>query len=59
VHPLPDSTLVDRARALACSRPASPAYTWLGDGEVEQAALTFAELDRAARAVAAEFEALP
>ena len=56
-NPLPDSSLVDRARALARSRPSASAYTWLEDGEVEERALSFAELDRSARAVAAELAA--
>jgi acyl-CoA synthetase (AMP-forming)/AMP-acid ligase II len=54
---LPDSSLVDRARALARSRPSATAYTWLEDGEVEERALSFAELDRSGRAVAAELTA--
>lgn len=51
------SNLVDHGRELARVRPQAVAYTWLRDGEVEDGSLTFAELDRGARAVAAELDA--
>jgi acyl-CoA synthetase (AMP-forming)/AMP-acid ligase II len=47
------STLVDLLRARAQEHPEKPAYTFLLDGEVETARLTYGELDRQARAVAA------
>ena len=49
-------SLVERCRELARTRGTARAYLWLRDGEVEESELTFAELDRAARTVAAELE---
>jgi acyl-CoA synthetase (AMP-forming)/AMP-acid ligase II len=59
MHPRPPagSDFVQIARELARERPATRAYTWLRDGEVEDGTLTFAELDRAARAVGAALQA--
>jgi len=54
---LQPSNLVEHARTLARLRPDAVAYTWLRDGDVEEVALTFAELDRGVRAVAAELAA--
>jgi len=48
------STLIDVLRHWAAAKPNSIACTFLIDGEEQEANLTFAELDRAARAVAAE-----
>jgi acyl-CoA synthetase (AMP-forming)/AMP-acid ligase II len=47
------STLVEVLRAQARTRPDQTAYIFLKDGEVEEARLTFAELDAKARAIAA------
>ncbi|HEV2764701.1 MAG TPA: AMP-binding protein, partial [Pyrinomonadaceae bacterium] len=43
-------TLVDLLRGRAQYQPARPVYTFLNDGEAEEAQLTYAELDRRARA---------
>ena len=51
------STLVELLRARAAAAPDRRAYVFLEDGENEGASLTFGELDRAARAVAAELQA--
>jgi acyl-CoA synthetase (AMP-forming)/AMP-acid ligase II/acyl carrier protein len=51
--PVRDETLVTRIREWALSRPATRALTFLADGEVESASLTFGELDTRARAIAA------
>ena len=51
------TNLVDRARELAVARPGARAFTWLDEGEGEATRLTFAQLDRAARAVASELRA--
>lgn len=45
-------TLVDVCRHHARARPASMAYAWLDEREVEVASRSFAELDRRARVVA-------
>ncbi len=50
------STLVDILRWRACHQTDELAYTFLRDGEVEQASLTFGELDRRARAIAAQLQ---
>jgi amino acid adenylation domain-containing protein len=47
------STLVELLRSRALQKPEQQAYTFLLDGEVEAAHLTYAELDRQARAIAA------
>lgn len=51
-------TLVDLARHRAQHQPDQPAYTFLLDGESEEATLTYAQLDRRARAIAARLQAL-
>ncbi len=48
-----DATLVDLLRRRAQQQPNRRAYTFLLDGESQEAALTCAELDRAARAIGA------
>ncbi|WP_197685445.1 non-ribosomal peptide synthetase [Nitrospira japonica] len=48
-----DKTLVDLARRRAGESPAQSAYTFLLDGETEACELTYGELDRRARAIAA------
>jgi len=47
------STLVDILRWRAIHQPDHTAYVFLEDGEIEEARLTYAELDKKARAVAA------
>jgi 8-amino-7-oxononanoate synthase len=55
LHPLEGArTLIDVLGYWAAEKPAALAYTFLVDGEEQEVSLTFAELDRAARAVAAE-----
>lgn len=54
--PKPAATLVELLRWQAQERPDQLAYTFLLDGEVDQVAVTFAELDRQARATAAWLE---
>ncbi|HEV2864403.1 MAG TPA: AMP-binding protein, partial [Pyrinomonadaceae bacterium] len=51
--PFEPSTLVELLRWRARHQPDQPAYLFLVDGEEEKASLTYAELDRKARAVAA------
>src|SRR5262245_3512644 len=51
------ATFVEVCREWARTRPLQRAYTWLRDGEDEDAALTFGELDAVARSIAAELEA--
>jgi acyl-CoA synthetase (AMP-forming)/AMP-acid ligase II len=57
VHYGPDyskpATLLDLLRQRAFLQPNKRAYTFLADGETEEAKLTYSELDRAARAIAA------
>src|SRR5690349_1316065 len=48
-----DSNLVDVLLRRACEHPDRVAYRFLEDGEEEGGSLTYAELDRRARAVAA------
>ncbi|MDT5270421.1 MAG: hypothetical protein QOH49_2607, partial [Acidobacteriota bacterium] len=52
------STLVGLLRLRAESEPTRTAYTFLSDGEVEEAGLTYAELDRRARSIAAALLAM-
>ncbi len=58
--PLPPSrlrTLVDIAQWRAEEQPDDPAFSFLVDGETQEERLSYAELDRRARALAAELEA--
>jgi amino acid adenylation domain-containing protein len=48
-----DSTLVHLLRSKACEQPSKRAYTFLLDGEEEGTSLSYFELDRQARAIAA------
>ncbi|HEU4325737.1 MAG TPA: fatty acyl-AMP ligase [Roseiflexaceae bacterium] len=48
-----DATLVDLLRRRAQQQPDRRAYTFLVDGEAQEATLTCADLDRAARAIGA------
>ena len=50
--------LVERLRELAQRQPERPAYTFLRDGEVEEAELRYGDLDERARAVAATLQQL-
>jgi natural product biosynthesis luciferase-like monooxygenase protein len=52
------STLVDIARHRARAKGSDAAYIFLGDGEVEEATLTYVELDQKARVIAVELQAL-
>jgi acyl-CoA synthetase (AMP-forming)/AMP-acid ligase II/acyl carrier protein len=52
-----DQTLVALLARRARDQPAKLAYSFLGDGERETARLTFAELDRRARDIAARLQA--
>lgn len=51
-------TLVDLLRWRGTSQPQSPAYTFLSDGETEEISLTYGELDRQARSIAAMLQSL-
>ena len=55
-RPTDAPTFVDHCRRLARTQPLDRVYTWLRDGEVEEATLTFAELDAEARRVAVELD---
>ncbi|MDY6938531.1 MAG: fatty acyl-AMP ligase [Cyanobacteriota bacterium] len=52
------STLVELLRHRAQSQPDRLAYRFLADGEVESGRLTYGELDRQARAIAARLQSL-
>ena len=56
--PLDCSTLVDLLRGRALHQPDRRVYTFLADGEKEEAHLTYAELDRRARAIGAQLQSL-
>ena len=47
------STLIELLRRRALQQPEHRAYTYLVDGEIEAAHLTYAELDHQARAIGA------
>lgn len=51
------TSLVAVARERAQQQPDQPAYTFLVDGENEEATFTYAQLDRRARAIAARLQA--
>ncbi len=53
------SSLIGLLRARAAADPGRPAFTFLADGEREERLLTYGELDRRARAIAAHLQALP
>ena len=55
LHP---STLTDLLRWRALEQPERLAYTFLKDGETEAVCLTYGELDRQARAIAAHLQSL-
>ncbi|MEW6732242.1 MAG: SDR family NAD(P)-dependent oxidoreductase [Acidobacteriota bacterium] len=55
-HPKKFSTLAEILRWRALTQPSRVAYTFLADGEVDARHLTYAELDRQARAIAALLE---
>ena len=50
------STVVELLRFRALHQPKQQAYTFLVDGETEEANLTYEELDRRARAIGAELQ---
>jgi acyl-CoA synthetase (AMP-forming)/AMP-acid ligase II len=52
------STLVDLLRYRALHQPCKIAFTFLQDGETEASSLTYQELDRQARAIAAQMQSL-
>ncbi|MET0626409.1 MAG: MupA/Atu3671 family FMN-dependent luciferase-like monooxygenase [Pyrinomonadaceae bacterium] len=52
------ATLVELLRRRALRQPDGRAYTFLGGGEGEESHLTYGELDRLARAVAARLQAM-
>lgn len=54
----PPATLVDMLRLRARHQPGKLAYTFLRDGETEEAAFTYAALDEKARTIAAHLQAL-
>ncbi|MBW4417614.1 MAG: amino acid adenylation domain-containing protein [Myxacorys californica WJT36-NPBG1] len=56
-QPLDRCTLVDLVRHRAMHQPGQTAYRFLGDGETESASLTYQELDRRSRAIAAQLQA--
>jgi acyl transferase domain-containing protein/acyl-CoA synthetase (AMP-forming)/AMP-acid ligase II/acyl carrier protein len=49
-------TLLDLVTARAASQPSAPAFTYLQDGEHEGVRVTFADLDRRARTIAAALQ---
>ncbi len=60
-HELPPGELTDLIAILrwrAQHQPDQPAYTFLLDGESEEATLTYAQLDHRARAIAARLQAM-
>ena len=52
------STIVDLLRYRALHQPDTDAFTFLEDGETKASALTYQELDRRSRAIAAQLQAL-
>jgi len=52
------SSLVDLLRRCALNQPEQRGYTFLVDGESEEAYLTYGELDRRARGIAAQLQSL-
>ena len=53
---IPQESLTGRLRWLATTRPESLAYTFLQDGEDDEVRLTYGELDRRARSIAAHLQ---
>ncbi|HEV7860841.1 MAG TPA: amino acid adenylation domain-containing protein, partial [Pyrinomonadaceae bacterium] len=49
-------TLIELLRGRAFNQPSQKAYTFLKDGETEEVCLTYGELDRQARAIAATLQ---
>ncbi|MCC5666157.1 amino acid adenylation domain-containing protein [Nostoc sp. CHAB 5784] len=52
------ATIVDILRDRSCNMPHTRAFTFLEDGETQELTLTYHELDRRSRAVAAQLQAL-
>nr|VFK64743.1 MAG: Acyl transferase domain-containing protein [Candidatus Kentron sp. UNK]VFK71219.1 MAG: Acyl transferase domain-containing protein [Candidatus Kentron sp. UNK] len=57
-RPTQSSTLVELLRHRAQVQPDKTAYTFLKDGEIEEASVTYAQLDRRARAIAAQLQSI-
>ncbi len=55
-NPAQSATLVDLLRHRAQAQPDKTAYTFLKDGEIEEASFTYAQLDHQARAIAARLQ---
>ena len=55
---LEHKTLIELLQARAESQPNKNAYTFLLDGETDEASLTYGELDQRARAIAARLQSL-
>ena len=55
---LKTATLVDILQQRALNQPQKTAYTFLVDGETETVSLTYGELDRRARAIAAYLQSI-
>ncbi|MBE9103653.1 amino acid adenylation domain-containing protein, partial [Nostoc cf. edaphicum LEGE 07299] len=52
------ATIIDILRDRSCNIPGTQAFTFLEDGETQELTLTYHELDRRSRAVAAQLQAL-
>ncbi|MEG3436744.1 hybrid fatty acyl-AMP ligase/type I polyketide synthase [Pannus brasiliensis CCIBt3594] len=52
------SNFVELLQYRSLEQPSQPVFTFLADGEIESASLTYAELDRHARAIAARLQLL-
>jgi 8-amino-7-oxononanoate synthase/acyl carrier protein len=57
-HSTPTTNIVDCLRYWTDCQPEEPAFYFLGDGEEEELRWTFADLDRRARAIAAQLQSL-
>jgi len=58
LSPFEPTTVVELLRWRALHQPAQPAYTFLVDGEMEEAQITYGELDRKARAIGALLQSM-
>ena len=57
-HPFEATTLVELLRYRAIYQPDVTAYTFLADGETQEISLTYQELDRKVRAIAASIQSV-
>ena len=57
-NPFQATTLIEILRHRAQAQPDKRAYTFLKDGETEEASLTYAQLDRQARAIAVRLQSI-